>query len=368
MFSFKKATTSYPDFDFIADDDAGQRAYLKRMALDAGVNFIARRLAQATFKHKKNGKFLQDEVWYKLNARPNQNQTKTQFWEKAMHELLYESECLIVSTDTGDLLVADSFVHNDQYAVYEDRFKGVSVNGYTFQRDFAMSDVIYLNYQNPRLSAYTDSLFQDYGAMLGRMISANMRNHQIRSTLSMDAMDNMKDGQRNALQKYIDKIFQAFSKKDVAIVPVLRGMEYNELTNSSNTTKSQSFTDISDLRKDAIKTVADILGIPEVLLTETTSDVSNTESFFDNGTLSYFYGLISDELNAKLVSSYAYRKGERIEIVGRNAPDMFRLADTIDKLVSSGTVTRNEIRERLGLEKGGSELDEFYITKNYERG
>ena len=94
MFSFKKATTSYPDFD-IADDDAGQRAYLKRVALDAGVNFIARRLAQATFKHKKNGKFLQDEVWYKLNARPNQNQTKTQFWEKAMHELLYEGECLL---------------------------------------------------------------------------------------------------------------------------------------------------------------------------------------------------------------------------------------------------------------------------------
>ena len=58
MFSFKKVKPSYQFFDFANDDDAGLRAYLKRVALDAGVNFIARRLAQATFKHKKNGKFL----------------------------------------------------------------------------------------------------------------------------------------------------------------------------------------------------------------------------------------------------------------------------------------------------------------------
>lgn len=367
MFSFKKVESpSYEMLNFDQSDDSFQRAYIKRVALDAGVNFIARRFAQVGFRHKKKGKYVHDELWYKLNNKPNPNQSKTQFWEKAIHKLLYEGECLIVSTDTGDLLVADSFNHTP-YAVYDDVFNGVSVGTYLFQRQFRMSDVIYLNYQNPRLSAYTDSLFQDYGAMLGRMVSANMRNHQIRGILGMDAMDNMKDERRNALQKYLDKIFKAFTSKAIAIVPLLRGTTYTELgTQQGN--RLQDFSDVTDLRKDAIKTVADILGIPEILLTETTSDVTNTERFFDNGTLAYFYGLVSDELNSKLISPYSYRTGERVEIDGRNSPNMFSLADTIDKLVSSGTVTRNEIRERLGLEKGGSELDEFYITKNYERG
>ena len=91
------------DWDF---QDASTRAYLKRVALDAGVNFIARRFAQAKFKHLKNGKFVNDDSLYKLNTRPNRNETATQFWEHVIHRLIYEGECLIIVNDTKDLLVA----------------------------------------------------------------------------------------------------------------------------------------------------------------------------------------------------------------------------------------------------------------------
>ena len=56
--------------------------------------------------------------------------------------------------------------------------------------------------------------------------------------------------------------------------------------------------------------------------------------------------------------------GKHIDVIGINRPDPFALSDSIDKLISSGTFSRNEIRQKLGEEpvKG---LDEFVITKNY---
>ena len=123
---------------------------------------------------------------------------------------------------------------------------------------------------------------------------------------------------------------------------------------------------IKQLRKDAIATVADILGIPENLLFETPTEIGGLEDSFNNGTLQFFYQLILDEINSKLVSNYA---NEEYQIVGKNKKDIFSLAEPIDKLVASGAVTRNEIRELLGLERSDDpDLDEFYITKNYSKG
>lgn len=349
------------DWDF---QEASTRAYLKRVALDAGVNFIARRFAQAKFKHVKDGKFIYDDALYRLNTRPNRNETATQFWEHVIHRLIYEGECLIIVNDSQELLIAESFVHT-KYANFDDTFSGVYVRDYRFERTYSMSDVIYLNYQNSRLESYTNSLFADYGTMLGRMIDIQMRNNQIRGILKSNLTSGTQDKKIKELQSFLDKIFNSFKKKDVAVVPLTNGFEYQEIGGTKSNTQQQ-FEQIKQLRKDAIATVADILGIPENLLFETPAEVSGLEQSFNNGTLQFFYQLILDEINSKLVNDYI---SEEYQIVGKNKKDVFSLAEPIDKLVSSGTLTRNEIRELLGLERSDDpDLDEFYITKNYSKG
>ncbi|HCY7710399.1 TPA: phage portal protein, partial [Staphylococcus aureus] len=77
---------------------------------------------------------------------------------------------------------------------------------------------------------------------------------------------------------------------------------------------------------------------------------------------------IQNELNAKLITQSMYLKDTRIEIVGVNKKDPLQYAEAIDKLVSSGSFTRNEVRIMLGEEPSdNSELDEYLITKNYEK-
>lgn len=346
------------DWDF---QDASTRAYLKRVALDAGVNFIARRFAQAKFKHVVDGKFVKDDAWYRLNTRPNRNETATQFWEHVIHKLIYEGECLVIVNDTKELLVADSYVHT-KYANYDDIFEGVYVRGYRYERTFTMSEVIYLTYQNERLERYTNSLFADYGTMLGRMVAIQLRNNQIRGVLKVNTTYGAQRDKQEQLQGYLDKVFNSFSNNTVALVPLTDGFDYQEIGGTKSNTQQQ-FDQIKQLRKDAIATVADILGIPENMLFETPAEVNQLEKSFNQGVLQFFYQLVIDELNGKLVSDYG---SEEYRIVGKNERDIFSLSESIDKLVSSGAFRRNEIREALGWERADDPaLDEFYITKNY---
>lgn len=346
------------DWDF---QDASTRAYLKRVALDAGVNFIARRFAQAKFKHIVDGKFVKDDAWYRLNTRPNRNETATQFWEHVIHKLIYEGECLVIVNDTKELLVADSYVHT-KYANYDDIFEGVYVRGYRYERTFTMSEVIYLTYQNERLERYTNSLFADYGTMLGRMVAIQLRNNQIRGVLKVNTTYGAQREKQEQLQGYLDKVFNSFSNNTVALVPLTDGFDYQEIGGTKSNTQQQ-FDQIKQLRKDAIATVADILGIPENMLFETPAEVNQLEKSFNQGVLQFFYQLVIDELNGKLVLDYG---SEEYRIVGKNERDIFSLSESIDKLVSSGAFRRNEIREALGWERADDPaLDEFYITKNY---
>src|SRR5699024_4871842 len=107
----------------------------------------------------------------------------------------------------------------------DDIFDGVTVKNYTFTKTFKMSDVIYLTYNNEKLDQWTKGLFNDYAELFGRIMEVAMRNNQIRGSVSVEStgtLNNQKDeagktrGQR--LQEYIDKIYNSFRTKSVAIV------------------------------------------------------------------------------------------------------------------------------------------------------
>ncbi|WP_367301705.1 hypothetical protein [Listeria fleischmannii] len=74
--------------------------------------------------------------------------------------MIYNGECLIILSDTDDFLIADSFAR-EEFALFDDVFKCVVVKDYEFKRSFKMSEVLYLEYGNTKLSRFLDGLFQD---------------------------------------------------------------------------------------------------------------------------------------------------------------------------------------------------------------
>jgi hypothetical protein len=98
-------------------------------------------------------------------------------------------------------------------------------------------------------------------------------------------------------------------------------------------------------------------------------DVSRHMSLFITFGISPIVELITTEINAKRYSRKAYLSGDYVVFDTSNVKhiDILEVAQAIEKLISSGATSVNEIRKRLGLPKiGESWADEHWITKNFE--
>ncbi|MGQ3542431.1 phage portal protein [Bacillus cereus] len=351
------------DFDFFGIE-TNQRAYLKKVALETCINFIARTVSLSEFRMMKKGTRQYNDWHYLLNIRPNTDQSAADFWQDFVYKLILDNEVLAILTDQNDLLIADHF-DRVEYAVYPDVFKNVTVKDYTFQRSFQMDEVIYITYNNEELTKFMSGIFKDYTQLFSRMIETNMFSNQIRATAEMESAQNLEGENLTKLQSFMDKLFGAFRKNAFAIVPKIKGFNYTEIADGSN--NGRSVEELSKLKKDLIDHVANILGIPTALVRGDMGDYETSIKAYIKFCISPLIKKIEDELNAKLIEKKNFLLGEKIEVTGVKEKDIIDHAEAVDKLVASGAFTRNEVRKLFGAERSNNpELDEFVITKNYQ--
>lgn len=356
------------DLDLISGDS--KRSYLQRMAMDTVLNYVARTMSLAEFRIKVDDQYKQRKWDYALNISPNSDDDATTFWQNVFYRLLSENEVLIIQSDDGQLLIAEDFVRNE-FAVYEDTFEGVMVKNYEFKRKFKMSDVIYMEYNNDELKSFTDGLFDDYSELFGRMIEVSMRNNQIRGSVEMEVSGTLKDEKdengltrQDKLQKFIDKIYNTFKTSSVAIVPKMKGLSYEEYTNKQGVT-NQSLDELDKMKKSLVSDIARMVGVSPALVLGEMADIESNKKATMANCFKPLIKKLEKVLIKTIIKDNGYFNGETIEVVGVDTRDIFELATAIDKLVSSGSFNRNEIRKEVDYESVEG-LDEFYITKNYE--
>ncbi|PFE56023.1 phage portal protein [Bacillus cereus] len=350
-------------FDLDMFIDTASRVHMKRLAIDTCISFLGRTISQSEFRVKNGEAFEKNELYYRLNVRPNKNMTASTFWEKFVQKLIYDNECLVIQADDEDLLIADDFQHNE-YAVFEDTFTNVVVKDYEFKRSFKQSEVIHLKYRNDKLSPLIDGLFADYGDLFGRILSSQKRKNQIRGTVDMDMIGAKSQEQVKKLQEFIDNMYQAIGKKDIAIVPQQKGIEYKEVYNGS--ANGPSVDEINKVTNGFLNQVAMAIGIPTALLYGEMADVEKQTKNYMLFTVKPLLKKISDEANVKFFEMNEYLSGQKIEVKAVSYQNIFDLATSIDKLISSSAFTGNEMRLEAGYEASNDpNLDKHYITKNY---
>lgn len=359
----KRAEPFDSSLEFFFDYEEPSRAYLKKMALETVISYIARSVSLSEFRLTKDKKPIKNETFYALNVRPNTDTSASSFWFDFTHRLIYQGEILVIVDDTGDLLIADSF-ERVEYAVYPDIFKDVTVKDYKFNRTFTMDEVIHLKFGNEKITKFLDGMFKDYTDLFNRLVETNLRSNQIRSTVEIDTSQRLDTETQGKLQKFINDMYKALREKSIAIVPQLKGFVYKEISNGVQT--SSSVEDISKLKASLIDEVADILGVPQKLIHGDIADIDSLIKAYIKFCINPINRLIEDELNAKLIDKNDYLNGEKITVYGIQVSDIFELSGSIDKLISSGSFTRNDIRDFAGQERSDDpKLDEYVLTKNY---
>lgn len=352
------------------DQEEANRAYLKIMAVDTVVNFVARTMS--TLKIELTN-IKNSEDWnYILNVRPNLNQSATEFWQKFFYRLIFQNEVLVIFTDDNQLLIADEFTSKKR-ALYESSFEGVTVGDYTYTRHFRMSEVLYLeNNENP-LNRIIKGLFNDYGELFGRILEVAMRNNQIRASVGVEATgttneDEDKNGKTRVqrLQNYINKVYASFRKNSVAIVPKTKGFTYEEYTNKQGVS-NQSLEELNKLKLSLIDDMANIIGVPTALVYGEKSELKENLNAYRELLTNTFISKLKDELNAKIMTKEEYQKGGRVNVIGVLTRSPLEYAVQADKLVSSSTYLIDEVRsmsEYDPLENGQGQKQ--LRTKNYE--
>ncbi|RVU60399.1 phage portal protein [Bacillus thuringiensis] len=352
-------------FDLDMFMDTANRVHMKRLAIDTCISFLGRTISQSEFRVKNGEVFEKNELYYRLNVRPNKNMTASTFWEKYIHKLVYDNEGLIIQADDGDLLIADDFQHNE-YAVFEDTFTNVVVKDYEFKRSFKQSEVIHLRYRNDKLSPLIDGLFADDGDLFGRILNSQKRKNQVRGTVDMDMIGAKTQEQVDKLQKFIDDMYQAIGKKDIAIVPQQKGIEYKEVYDGS--ANGPSVEEINKVTNGFLNQVAMAMGIPTALIYGEMADIEKQTKNYMLFTVKPLLKKLSDEANMKFFEMNEYLSGQKIEIKAVAYQSIFDLATSIDKLISSSAFTGNEIRLEVGYEVSDDpNLNTHHITKNYTR-
>ncbi len=344
--------------------EVDQRLYLKQSAIETCVNLMGRTISTADFRFLKNKKRIDHDFDYLLNVRPNANQSAAEFWKDFIYTLLVENEVLVILSDTNDLLIADSF-NRLEYALYEDIFKSVTVKGYTFKREYKMSEVIYMTYNNKKFTRFLDGMFKDYSELFSRMIETKMYENQIRALAEIESTQSLNEENLGKLNRFIKRLYQNFRNSAFAIAPKIKGFNYEEITKGQGT-KSQSVEELEKLKKDVTKQVANILGIPSALVLGELSEYETAMKAYIRLTAKPLVEQIKDELTSKLIDEKDYKNGLELKVYGVNEKSPLEMAQDADKLRGSAVANGHEIREMIGLEHSDDPIhDKFFITKNY---
>lgn len=328
---------------------------LKEYAIDVCAGYVARIFSQSDFR-------ISDKRWsYRFNIKPNNNQSGAEFWYGVIYQLFKEGEALVVLSDNNQLLLADTFTETE-YSLYSNKYSNVTVGNYTFNRVFDAKDVFHFRLKNNDLNMFTASIYDDYQKLISSIFVSSKLSNQLRFKVKMEK-NNISRKEDNVNDSIVDSYSKAISDKDIVGLPVNKNIDYEEI--SSPDKQSLSIAPLDEALWSFVDKVAIMIGIPPVLLHGDVAGSSDAQQIFNMNCLEPLNQLIEDEINSKIFTEQNFKKEQSLNIIGTNKPDLFNMASSIDKLISSGAFTRNEIRTLLGYDPEDG-LDEFVITKNYQ--
>lgn len=345
--------------------EAAVEVYLRELAFWTCVGKIANALTKCEFRTFYNGEEVQQDEYYLWNFEPNKNQNKAEFLSKAMEKLYRENELLIVESTDGQLLVADSFSVTKN-TLYGDSYSGVTVDDYTFQRSFRSEDVLHWKLNNKNVNQIIQGLYSSYEKLINYSEKSYLKSRGSRGILDISAIAQNDKNFSDKLSKLMNEYFKSFFNNSNAVLPLYEGYSYTDI--GSKTYSEGTSRDIKNQYDDIFDFTARGISMPPSLAKGDVQDTSKAVDEMLTFCLDPLVMTLQQEINRKRNGKVGMRHGTRIQINTTKVKhiDMFDIATSADKLISSGIYTVNMILRAVGEpEIKEPWADQHFITKNY---
>lgn len=379
----KSSIIDLPDFLFKAETSAAYKNY----ALQISINKLADALSLCEFQTFKEGKKIEQEMWYRFNIEPNKNQNQSEFWNKVLYKMVYCADgALVIQSRDGHFIIADDF-EVSEFAFLENVYSEIVLPGdYKLPGSRLESEVLHFKLHNSKILEIVDSIYDDYGKLISGTIRNYNRGNSIKLKLSIDALFEQfkqvkfKDKDGNDTNQYdaiLEDLFKnkfkpIFEEKD-SITPMQKGLELSKIDgNTSGNTKSGTYTtrDITDTFDDIVNMVADAFGIPRGILKGDVADNEGLMEMFTTFPVRSLVDNLNQEINRKLYGLANMKKGSKLKIQTNNirSYDVVKVASAAEALYRIGTYNSDEIRVNFLNEEplNTEESQKYAVTKNYE--
>lgn len=336
----------------------------RKLAFQAATDMVARSLAKCEIKTFAGGAEVKEADYYRLNIAPNRNENSSAWFQKLIFNLYRDGEALVVGVG-DDLLVADGFSKKKR-ALYDWRFDEVAVDDFKFDKPFFMPEVMYFRLNRQNVKPVVDAISEAHARLMAVAKKSFEMSGGVRGLLSINTTMPGDPSKQLKINEDVTKRFADLANNQNAIVMLGSGYQFQNL----NADKKNIMTtrDYRSLVDDVIDFTAIAFGIPPVLLKGQVAGIEDVYNMYLTGCIDPLADLIETELNRQMYGQRAFLNGTYCKIDTRQIKhfELFETAAAIDKLIGSGAMTINEIREKLGEPQSADPVaDTHLITKNY---
>lgn len=339
--------------------------HIRELAFWSCVDLIGRAISKCEFKTYIGKKEVQDEQYWLWNYEPNRNQSASAFRQKLIAKLLGSAngECLVVEIDKK-LFVCDSF-QRDPNVIYGDRFRDVIIDGKEFYRGFSYDEVLYLKIDHPSARNLVNGLYGTYQKLITTAMSGYKKSRGARGIFKYDAVPvGVEDAE--AFANIMKKTFKDFYTSENAVIPLGKGQEFEDLM--GKTAIYETTRDVRALVDDVLDFTARSLLIPPALMNGTVQETSVAMDQLLTLCIDPIARWLEEEINRKKYGYTGFSKGHFLKVDTKTIKhiDLLSAAANIERLISSGPFSINDIRKQIGeVEIQEPWADEHFMTKNF---
>ncbi len=354
--------------DIISVD--GAKLLLSKFAIEKAVGMIANAIAKSEFVVQRKGERVKDELYWRLNIQPNDNETATDFWKTVVRRLLIRQEALVCILN-GKYYIVDSYNISD-VVLRPNSYKNIviSCNGKTYQLDkeFAADEILHFRTRGEKKKQYLDKVVSLYDSVLSAYLQlqkiSSAPKFRMAADTNISLMEKNENGEKRITrEEYKGKIEKILESDDLSVIMLGKGITLEPLKIESQI-KSE---DIKKMSEEIFTGCAMEHDIPISAFMGTITEKSDATNEFITYAVSPVKEIINDSVRAKIVGQAAFANGDDvwIDVSHFKHVDILDSAANMDKLRSIG-FNLDELRQTIGWEPLDTEFSqERVVTKNY---
>lgn len=340
-----------------------EKANYATLASRIATSYISNAISKCEIKVYEGGKEQNGPLSYLLNVSPNPNQCGSQLVNDLVRRICRDGEALMIPHRKKFLYVADGFTQIVN-PLKQNTFENVSIEGECASRSYKASEVYYFALDDFGMNYVMGEIFRDYDKLMSSAIDGFNASRGRKYKLKIES-GRAGDAKFNEdYEKSIKKNLEDFMNSRDAVYPEFQGYTLEEM--KSQTTGAAS--DVIDLRKDIFDVVAQAYKIPITMMYGNMTNTSEVIRQFLTFSIDPLAQMISDELTRKSFTQTEWERGSRVVVDTKriNHVDILEVADKVEKLVSSGTFSIDDILVNLGYQPLNTPFSKaHWVTKNY---